>query len=90
MNKNGIKSPAQFVISIDTELAWGSNYDEKILKSRQEAFKKTRAAIDQILSLFEKYQISVTWAIVGHLMLENCSKENGIKHPDIVRPSNRD
>ncbi len=87
MNKNEIKSPARFVISIDTELAWGSIYDENILKSRLESFKKSRAAINEILTLFERYNISATWAIVGHLMLENCSKEHGIKHPDIIRPS---
>jgi len=83
------KPKAKFVISIDTELAWGGIYDEKILNSKHEAFKNTRAAIDEILSLFEKYNISATWAVVGHLMLHSCSKENGIKHPEIVRPTYR-
>jgi peptidoglycan/xylan/chitin deacetylase (PgdA/CDA1 family) len=84
-NQNNPK--AQFVISIDTELAWGSIYDEKILKRKHESFLKTRACIKKILLLFEKYHISATWAIVGHLMLENCSKDNGIKHPDLLRPN---
>jgi peptidoglycan/xylan/chitin deacetylase (PgdA/CDA1 family) len=84
---NQSKPKAKFVISIDTELAWGSIYDEKILKRKHEAFLKTRTAIKEILILFEKYQISATWAIVGHLMLENCSKNNGIKHPDVLRPN---
>lgn len=80
------RTAAKFVISIDTELAWGSVYSDKILEKKHTSFKKTRSAIEQILSLFEKYNISATWALVGHLMLENCQKENGIKHPDVIRP----
>jgi peptidoglycan/xylan/chitin deacetylase (PgdA/CDA1 family) len=88
MMKNNTKVPtAKFVISIDTELAWGSIYDEKILIRKHESFLKTRTAIEEILILFEKYHISATWAIVGHLILKNCSKENGIKHPDVLRPN---
>jgi hypothetical protein len=87
MRYNDNKSKAKFVISIDTELAWGSIYDEKILNGKYESFLRTRTAIKEILHLFEKYHISATWAIVGHLMLESCSKEHGIKHPDVVRPN---
>jgi hypothetical protein len=87
MRNNNNKPTAKFVISIDTELAWGSIYDEKILEKRLDAFKNTRTAINEILKLFEKYNISATWALVGHLMLENCHEENGVKHPDVVRPS---
>ncbi len=85
MNNQG-KSKAKFIISIDTELAWGSIYDEEVLKRKHESFYNTRAAIKKILRLFEKYHISATWAIVGHLMLDHCSKVNGIKHPDVLRP----
>ena len=83
---NNQRTSAKFVISIDTELAWGSIYDEKILEQKYDTFKKTRFAIEQILKLFEKYNISATWALVGHLMLKNCRKEHGKKHPDVIRP----
>ncbi len=39
----------------------------------------------EILDLCEKYQIPVTWATVGHLMLESCTRPNGKAHPDLPR-----
>ena len=35
----------------------------------------------------EKYQISATFAFVGHLMLDECSSEQGMKHKGLVRPN---
>lgn len=58
-----------FVISLDFELRWGThlwdgkhNYDENILGARE--------AIPKMLSVFERYNIHVTWAIVGALFAE--------------------
>lgn len=76
-----------FVVSIDFEMAWGGVFNEYILKNNLDLYKKTRKAIIAIIELFEKYQISATWAFVGHLMLENCEKINNTKHPYIVRPN---
>jgi hypothetical protein len=74
-----------FILSIDTELAWGSvhkgNYAE-----REILFKNTRPCISMLIKLLEKYQIHATWAIIGHLFLEKCQPVNGIKHPEIIRP----
>lgn len=58
-----------FCISIDTELLWGRkdlDYSGFISKT-----KKERYIIKKLLNLFKKYNIPVTWAIVGKL------KENG-------------
>lgn len=75
-----------FTLSLDTELAWGTIDKPKSYKKNLEYYKKTRRVIERLLDLFEKYEISATWAIVGHLFLENCSlDENGIKHPEIKR-----
>jgi len=55
-----------FCISLDMELLWG-RYDLNWNKFEQDA-KKTRDTVDKLLSLFEKYNIPTTWAIVGKLL----------------------
>jgi peptidoglycan/xylan/chitin deacetylase (PgdA/CDA1 family) len=49
--------------------------------------KTKEVVIDALLSLFEKYQIPATWATVGHLFLDRCSSVDGVKHPDMPRPT---
>lgn len=59
----------QFVISLDLELNWGmfdinkGKYNENVLGVRK--------ALPKIVSLFKKYEIHATWAIVGLLFCEN-------------------
>jgi peptidoglycan/xylan/chitin deacetylase (PgdA/CDA1 family) len=37
------------------------------------------------LALFDRYDIPATWAVVGHLMLERCVRnQQGIAHPDLL------
>jgi hypothetical protein len=74
-----------FVLSLDTELAWGSVHGGS-LPQREALFQQARPCISRLLKLLEKYQIHATWALVGHLFLERCQPVNGIKHPEIVRP----
>lgn len=65
------------IISLDTELLWGPA--ERILFDFiKRKGKEVRKAIPTLLNLFEKYEIPVTWAIVGHLFLESCEKETCI------------
>jgi len=69
-----------FIISIDLELLWGrKNMDQNIFIPK---VKKERKIIKKLLALFKKYNIPVTWVLVGKLY------EN--KHPlwggkDIVK-----
>ncbi len=74
-----------FILSLDTELAWGSVHGGT-LAQRETLFQKTRPCINRLLQLLETYQIHATWAVVGHLFLDQCKPVNGIKHPEIVRP----
>jgi peptidoglycan/xylan/chitin deacetylase (PgdA/CDA1 family) len=74
-----------FILSLDTELAWGSAHGGS-LSRRKELFHQTRKCIARLLKLLEKYQIHATWALVGHLFLEQCQPVDGVKHPEIVRP----
>lgn len=80
-----VQNKGTFVLSLDTELVWGSfdlGIDHKLAKD----FINTRSCIDRLLELLNKYQLSATFAMVGHLMLDKCSMEDGIKHKEIVRP----
>lgn len=76
---------AAFCISIDTELLWGRkdlNYSSFIPKVRQE-----RIIIKKLLSIFKKYEIHATWAIVGKLFTtskNNKPNKNLWYAPDVV------
>jgi len=68
-----------FCISIDTELLWGRkdlDYSKFI-----ENTKKERYIIKKLLKLFKKYNIPVTWAVVGKLYEKGDELWSGI---DIV------
>ena len=76
-----------FILSLDTELIWGyvaypSSDAGRLMKSDD---KKGRSCIDSLLNLFEKHNISATWAVVGHLFLDHCECEDGIPHKDMPR-----
>jgi peptidoglycan/xylan/chitin deacetylase (PgdA/CDA1 family) len=65
------REPGYFLLSFDTELAWG-HYD----CFRPELFSadgsRERRAVDGILDLLDEYGIVGTWAFVGHLFYEAC------------------
>src|SRR5450759_3564830 len=68
-----MESPV-FVISIDTELLWGVAYypEHPAFKLMLANPLKTRDAIYDLLSLFERHCVPATWAVVGHLFLDAC------------------
>jgi hypothetical protein len=83
-----MNSPLQrgvFMLSLDTELAWGSVHGGTLHK-HELLYWQARDCISRLIKLLEKYQIRATWALVGHLFLEHCQPVNGVKHPKIVRP----
>src|SRR6266849_2431643 len=47
---------------------------------------KRQVVINRLLELFVEFEIRATWCVVGHLLLDHSDKENGQKHPEIVRP----
>lgn len=60
-----------FVVSLDFELMWG-NLDNWTVDGYGESHvAQVREAIEQIITLFEKYSVHVTFATVGFLMLDN-------------------
>ena len=73
-----------FIISIDLELLWGRKKTELFnLIKRNE--KELREKIDNLLQLFEKFDIPATWAIVGHLFLEQCDKKTCLTSTNIKK-----
>lgn len=59
-----------FTISLDFELLWGI-FDKVGTQYHPEYFANTRRVIPEMLDLFGKMGISVTWATVGMLFAEN-------------------
>jgi ubiquinone/menaquinone biosynthesis C-methylase UbiE len=80
MEKKGI-----FTISIDLELAW-SDCDKVITERNRDEIGLERDIVKRMLRLFTEYNIRATWAIVGHLLLEECNWQGGKAHPEISRP----
>jgi hypothetical protein len=82
----GYPSEATFVLSLDTELIWGSFH--RMSAAQFEArYPNVRDAIRGLIALLDEYKISATWAVVGHLFLERCERDgSGMAHPDMVHP----
>lgn len=65
-----------FIFSIDTEMLWGPAggqdgvYQYNLIKKNE---NEMRDVFSTLLNLFEKYNVPVTWAIVGHLFLDRCN-----------------
>lgn len=74
-----------FTVSIDLEIAWGI-CDKPLQQENIHALEKERDIIKRLLSLFEKYDLRATWGVVGHLLLNQATWENGKPHPHFPRP----
>lgn len=64
-----------FNLSVDFELGWSRARRQNGLTSIQESVnrgRKAKEAMPVILDLADQYSIPITFAVVGHLALENC------------------
>lgn len=68
------------VISVDAELGWGFHDQAAPPEQRVEAGRRGWRTLQ---GLFDRYRVPATWAVVGHLLLEDC---DGC-HPDHPVPS---
>lgn len=57
------------VISVDAELGWGF-HDQA--DPPAERIESAREGWRRLLDLFERYRVPATWAVVGHLFLDDC------------------
>ncbi|MBW3671359.1 MAG: polysaccharide deacetylase, partial [Acidobacteria bacterium] len=76
--------PGALVLSLDFELAWGVRDRLDPRGPYRKDLLGTRAAIPDILALFEEYRISATWAVVGFLF--SISREELERIAPKVRP----
>ena len=65
-----LKDIPAFTISLDFELYWGV-FDKVALADRTTSYDNTRRVIPQMLSLFERQKVHVTWATVGMLFAKD-------------------
>jgi peptidoglycan/xylan/chitin deacetylase (PgdA/CDA1 family) len=75
-----------FTLSLDLELIWGTLDLLGPDAFRRRCEVEREIVIDRLLDLFVEFDVSATWCVVGHLLLDKCYRENGCKHPEIVRP----
>lgn len=76
------------VISADLELAWAWRYARGAPDPHALALQKaeqTRHNLPRLLGLLDRFDVPITWAIVGHLFLEDCERQDGRPHPDLPR-----
>lgn len=72
------------VISLDFELSWG-RFDHADLSYLEAEAVVERKQIQRLLALMDEYEIPSTWAVVGHLMLDECRRSpDQIVHPEIT------
>lgn len=76
----------QLIVSLDFELFWGM-LDQCPLEDYEKNVLGGRAAIPQLLNLFEKYNIHATWATVGFQFGENYSELEPFLPPEELRPT---
>jgi hypothetical protein len=75
-----------FCFSMDLELAWGLRFSATRKHLIPGSGRFARDAVPGLLDLMEKKQISATWCIVGHLLLNRCRATQGRPHADMARP----
>lgn len=63
-----------FVFSLDTELAWGSLWDQRPPKQSSRNGLNERATINRLLNIMDEFGVVATWAITGHLFYEKCEE----------------
>lgn len=75
-----------FTISIDFELIWGTLDLFGPDRFRKLCETERSDVISRLLDLFIEFDVSATWAVLGHLFLDRCEAVSGLTHPEIVRP----
>lgn len=80
---------AVVLIQVDFEMAWASRWSRRfdgdpdgVLQNA----RRERQNIPKILDLCDRFKVPLTWATVGHLMLDGCRSQGGIAHHELPRP----
>lgn len=71
------------VLSLDLELSWG-RFDKLSTNVLDAQSLEERNRIKRLLALLDQYEIPATWAMVGHLMLDSCTRDqDGQAHVEV-------
>lgn len=76
------------VISLDFELLWGV-FDKVNYHEKKTYFQNTKEVIPEILSFFNEYEISCTWATVGMLFNEDWREWKNNRPNELPKYANR-
>lgn len=71
------RGPGTVVVSVDAELGWGFH---DLADPPRDRLTYARTGWLRLLELFDEYNVPATWALVGHLFLEDCDREHA-DHP---------
>jgi peptidoglycan/xylan/chitin deacetylase (PgdA/CDA1 family) len=76
-----------FALTFDTELMWGS-FDRMSPEAFSRRYPDVRGTIDAVLRLLDQFEVTATWAVVGHLFLQACQRDGSrLAHPELsARP----
>ena len=81
--KNNARAAA--CVSADFELSWAFRHHP--IEVARDRGRRERENIPSLLQIFERYAFPITWATVGHLFLESCTRpSHGLAHPEMPRP----
>jgi peptidoglycan/xylan/chitin deacetylase (PgdA/CDA1 family) len=75
-----------FTLSLDFELLWGTVDLFGPEKFRRICEIERELVIGRLLRLLEEFEISATWCVLGHLLLDSCRRSDGLAHHRLVRP----
>jgi peptidoglycan/xylan/chitin deacetylase (PgdA/CDA1 family) len=79
---------AVVLFQADLELAWAWRYSKNVKNPFQRTLdmaRRERENIPEILKLCEQFHIPITWATVGHLFLDGCTKNDDLPHRELPR-----
>ena len=81
--KNNARAAAS--VSADFEMSWAfRHHSEEVARDLGE---RERENVPHLLKIFERCAFPITWATVGHLFLDRCTRSaNGLAHPEMPRP----
>ena len=81
--KNNARAAA--CVSADFELSWAFRHHPR--EMARDRGRRERENIPYLLQIFERCAFPITWATVGHLFLESCTRSShGLAHPEMPRP----
>jgi len=77
-----------FLLTWDVEALWGDPECGSDRSTSAEMGLRFRKAIRDIIAILDEFDVPATFAIVGHLYLEECAP-GASKHPEMVHPAHQ-